>query len=106
MVVWEPVCRVVTDGKDARHLSLSEARILDKIYDGRVGTREELLNAVYGHKPYADWPNAGTSLDVILHKLRRKLSAFKISTINVRETGWHLSQPLERKHLAPAEILT
>ena len=74
-------------------LTLKEFRLLRELIDakGRVLTRDDLLNRVWGHNQGLDL-NTRT-VDIHLSRLRRKLGKAGDQILTIRNVGYRLDQP-------------
>lgn len=86
---------VVTLGGRTTHLTPAEVAIFDLLVKGypTVTTRERIYDDLYTSRPECDWPEV-KFVDVLICKLRRKLSAIDLEIITIWSRGWVLSPPL------------
>lgn len=86
---------VVTLGGRATHLTPTEVAMFDLLVKGypAVTTRERIYDDLYSNRPECDWPEVKT-IDILICKLRRKLSAIDLEINTIWGRGWVLSPPL------------
>ena len=70
-------------------LTRNEHIVYDMLSDGRLHTHEALWQALYGHKPEADWPDSNI-VKVYVCVLRRKTGA---EIENHNSVGYRMTNP-------------
>lgn len=71
-------------------LTPAEGRILVALFRRGRSTKEQLLEAVHGHRPDADRPELKI-VDVFICKLRRKLAGFGVEIVTIWGCGYELT---------------
>ncbi|WP_154072240.1 helix-turn-helix domain-containing protein [Bradyrhizobium erythrophlei] len=65
----------------------AEGRVLGMLLNRQLITKDAIYNMLYGHKPECDQP-VWKSIDVVIHKVRKKLRAHDIEFVCIIGEGY------------------